>query len=366
MTVRLSAVTAAALLTLTAMAPNALAASSSCEPKDLAALSSWGGVWITEGAETGINGRDEPNAPPATVLLKLAGFTAPWNDEGWSRFETTLGLAANRSKQAGWGFPMMMDSYSPFTFVIAPGETVITSQYREIRYVYTDGRGHPAAKDRWPTTWGDSTGCWQGDTLVVETVDVKYDPAFNPFAPPLSEQARYVERLRLVSPGRLESDITITDPVTLEKPWTVKVVYVRAKGLDRLIHEGDIFDNDRTAAVGDTDTIAPPRTPVSRAPPSGPAEVALTQSELDRIAGDYALNGPPLVLKAERRGRKLFFNVTPVQPFFMPLHAAGPFDFFFASARLHFTTDQAGAVTGFTGIAPDGTPIAGKRLTAGR
>ena len=96
---------------------------------------------------------------------------------------------------------MMMSSYSEFKFVIAPGETTIVNQYRDIRSIYTDGRGHMPADEIWPTNWGDSTGCWEGDTLVIDTVAVRYDPSFNGFAPPLSEEAHFTERMHLVAPG---------------------------------------------------------------------------------------------------------------------------------------------------------------------
>jgi hypothetical protein len=80
---------------------------------------------------------------------------------------------------AAWGFPTMMSSYSEIKFVIAPAETVIISQYRDVRYVYTDGRAHPPEDELWPNNWGDSTGCWNGDTLTIDTIGAKFDPVFN-------------------------------------------------------------------------------------------------------------------------------------------------------------------------------------------
>ena len=63
------------------------------------------------------------------------------------------------------------------------------------------------------------------------------------------------ERLRLVSPDRIEGEMTIEDPVTLTRPWVVKLTYKRAEGFDRLIH--DSFFNDRTGFDGDFYTIKP-------------------------------------------------------------------------------------------------------------
>lgn len=331
-----------------------------CAP-DFAALPGWAGVWIAEGNETGINGRVTAEAP---VNRRLAGFDAPWNELGWRRFGAILRIAATgTTKQAGWGYPMMMDTAAPLKFVVSPNETVIASQYREIRYVYTDGRGHVPDEDRYATTWGDSIGCWEGTTLTVETVGAKFDPGYNYWAPPLSEEARFVERLRLVAPGRIESEMTITDPVTLTAPWTVSLAYVRVDTMDRLIHESDIFENDRSVVDGDSPTIAPPRAATFE-PVSLPATVELAPAELDRIVGRYAFEGLPLELIVERRDAGLAFQVPPSLTTFLPLFAESSLSFAsIDGARFRFTIDEAGSVTGFEGTGPNGMPMSGKRVS---
>jgi hypothetical protein len=217
----------------------AAAAATSCAPGSLAALRGWNGVWAAEnadGAKAGISGHD-----PNPANFQLLGNDAPWNAAGAERMREVMRAASAASSHAdAWGFPMMMASYSEFKFVISPGETTVINQYRDIRSIYTDGRGHVPEDERWSTVWGDSTGCWHGATLTVDTVGVKYNPAFNVFAAPLSEQAHFVERIRLISPGHLEDEMTITDPETLTRPWVVRVKYVPA-GLDRLIL--DAFDD---------------------------------------------------------------------------------------------------------------------------
>ena len=49
--------------------------------------------------------------------------------------------------------------------------------------------------------------------------------------------------------------MTIDDPVSLSRPWTVKLPYKRTDGFDRLIH--DSFFNDRTGFDGNFYTIEP-------------------------------------------------------------------------------------------------------------
>jgi len=208
----------------------------------------WPGVWIAEGLTADING-----FPPRSARwYRLYGDQAPWNETGKARFEAMLADQGTR-KADGWGFPMMMDAAAPLQFLITPNETLIINIYRDVRHIYTDGRTLPSDEDRWPTTWGTSVGRWEGDTLVIETVSVRDPTRFFFSSPPLSEQARYVERIRKTSPRRIESTMTIEDPVTLSEPWVVELSYVPASGMDRMIH--DAYDNDRSEVDGDTFTI---------------------------------------------------------------------------------------------------------------
>jgi len=355
MTVRRVALAGLASLAVLAQPVRAEEAAASCAPKDLAALKSWEGVWGAEGLDGDIAG--SVRATP-----KFLGTDAPWNDEGWTRMRKLA--AFNRANPlriaAAWGFPTMMSSYSEVKFIIAPDETVMTSQYRDIRYIYTDGRAHPPEDELWPNNWGDSVGCWEGDTLVIDTIGAKFDPVFNYMAPPLSEQAHFVERLRAVAPDRIEGEITITDPATLTGPWTVRFAFVPA-GIDRLIHEGDTLI-DRNGVEDGLATIAPPGgDPLADA--AVPPEVELSAAELDRFPGRYAVDGQPLELVVERRASRLFFKMAPVSATFLPLFADGPLSFkAIDGGTIRFVTNAAGEVTGFERTTLAGQVNKGTRL----
>jgi hypothetical protein len=215
----------------------------------------WTGVWIDTALEVDVSGI--PVGGPergGENPYRLLGLEAPWNADGKIRFDTMLKkIQAGQGKSNGWGFPMMMDSPAPFEIVFAPDRALIYNIYRELRVVYTDGRPHPPADDLWPTTWGDSIGHWEGDTLVIDTISVRNPSESVDFAPPLSEEAHYVERLRLTAPGTIQSDITIEDPVTLTGPWTVKRTYKRLDVPDRVVL--DSISNDRTGSEDGVFTI---------------------------------------------------------------------------------------------------------------
>jgi hypothetical protein len=224
--------------------------------RQFAALPDWRGVWIAEGLAPKVSGLFQDDGGAGFVRVKLRGLVAPWNEAGRARFERWLaGLGTVKSE--GWGYPMMMNGSAPLQFVITPEETLIVNAHREVRHVYTDGRALPRAEDRWATPWGESIGRWEGDTLVVETIAVDEPAKYFGMAPPLSADARYTERLRKTAPDRIESRMTIEDSATLREPWVADLVYTRATGLDRLIH--DAFTNDRSELDGDVYTIAPPK-----------------------------------------------------------------------------------------------------------
>lgn len=95
--------------------------------------------------------------------------------------------------------------------------TIIYEAHNEIRRVYFGDRILPVA-DRLPERNGYSTGRWEGDTLVVETAQLK-EQVDQRFAH--SDQARIVERYRLSEEGGgkvLTAEMTMTDPAFYTRP----------------------------------------------------------------------------------------------------------------------------------------------------
>lgn len=228
--------------------------------QEFARLPDWGGLWIPENDQTSIGGlpsaylkaKKSGDKPPK--IVRLNGMGAPWNAEGKRRQAIRKKMGGNR-KAAGWGFPMMMNAAAPIQFFITPEKVLIINGYRDLTDVRMAEK-HPPAEDLWPTVWGDSVGHWEGDTLVIDTIDVKNPNHYFHGAPPLSVKAHYVQRIHLEAPGRLVDDITIEDPVTLTRPWRTHMVFVPAPEFGRIVY--DVYDNDRTV-FGKDNTIAPPQ-----------------------------------------------------------------------------------------------------------
>jgi hypothetical protein len=95
----------------------------------------------------------------------------------------------------------------------------VNAMYRQI---FVDGR--PPLVDPNPSWNGYSTGKWDGDTLVVQTNGFRDDLWIDMAGSPMSEAAVMTERMRRPNYGTLELEITINDPKTYTRPWTVKMV----------------------------------------------------------------------------------------------------------------------------------------------
>lgn len=88
--------------------------------------------------------------------------------------------------------------------------------------IYVDGRGHP--EDPNPQWYGDSIGHWEGDTLVVDRVAFDERVWLDQGGHPHTDKLHVTERYRRPDLGHLETEITVEDPGTLAKPWTMKRV----------------------------------------------------------------------------------------------------------------------------------------------
>jgi hypothetical protein len=223
-----------------------------------ARLAYWPGYWVAANQAgtsiSGISARASGEGAEPVDSLAVWGNTAPWNEEGRRRIAEIARTQGGR-KGLGWGYPLMMNAATPLQFLITPEEVLIINAYNETRHVYTDGRDHPPRDDLWPTVTGNSIGRWEGGTLVIDTIMVTNPNAFFQGGPPLSEEARYVERIWLDG-DRLRAEMTIEDPVTLSAPWVARLAWVRDEGFDRMIQVD--WNNDRTGTEGDTNTIEPP------------------------------------------------------------------------------------------------------------
>ena len=149
------------------------------------------------------------------------------------------------------GPPMMPGVYNNnVQFIQTPPFVVIYNEMiHEARVVPMDGRPHGTTR-RW---MGDSRGHWEGQTLVVDTINfidkVNYRGS--------SEHLHLVERFTRTASDTLEYRFTVDDPTTFTRQWSAEMPMTRIPGLmyEYACHEG----NERSVVGSLSGTLATAR-----------------------------------------------------------------------------------------------------------
>jgi hypothetical protein len=127
--------------------------------------------------------------------------------------------------------------------VQAPGVVAITYEMiHDTRVFYTDGRPHVGQPIR--QYLGDSRARWEGDVLVVETTNLTDQTSIGPNGNGLrhSAQMKFTEKFKRVANDIVQYQITIDDPVTYARPYTLSMPWTPLDGGEILpyeCHEGN-------------------------------------------------------------------------------------------------------------------------------
>ena len=118
-----------------------------------------------------------------------------------------------------YGSPQLTAGYQSYSQIVQTSNAIAfeTEMIHDVRIIPLDGRPHlPSSVQLW---MGDSRGRWEGDTLVVDTTN--YKPAS--FMGASSEKLHVIERFTRTGPETLQYEITIHDPETWTKPWSLMI-----------------------------------------------------------------------------------------------------------------------------------------------
>jgi hypothetical protein len=124
-----------------------------------------------------------------------------------------------------------------------PSAVIISYEMiHDTRVIPLDGRPHVGPKIR--QYLGDSRGRWEGNTLVVETKNLSDRTSIGPNGNGLRHSAdlTLIERLTRVEPDVLHYEVTIDDPKTYTRPWTISIPLISPSGFQLLpyeCHEGN-------------------------------------------------------------------------------------------------------------------------------
>jgi len=180
-------------------------ASQPFDPHDLS------GVW--GGQSTDNMTKDEPPMTP-WAAAKYKSAKTNWSDP------PVLGAEDNdpvlRCEPAG--VPRIYNGFAhPMSFMQTNEKIVMLYEADRIYRIVYLNRKHPVHQD---SLWyGDSIGSWDGNTLVIDTVDFNDRTWLDRSGHPHSDRLHLVERFTRVDHDHLRLDITVNDPVAYTKPW---------------------------------------------------------------------------------------------------------------------------------------------------
>ena len=198
---------------------------------------------------------DPPNGrlPPLTAEA-LNRITSPENrrlaDVRNGRVPANGPEEMGLSERCLWyrGIPSFPTGYNNnYQIVQNPDFVVILQEHiHDVRVIPLDGRPHLAPSIR--QFAGSSRGRWEGDTLVVETTNLKgafirrWNRPENSLARgDLSDAARVVERFTRLGPDTLDYEFSVDDPGTWTRPWSGSLPMKRTEGpiFEFACHEGN-------------------------------------------------------------------------------------------------------------------------------
>jgi hypothetical protein len=152
------------------------------------------------------------------------------------------------------GPPMMPIAQNSNYQIVQTADAVMimVEMIHDVRIIRIGGTHPPAALRFW---LGDSIGHWEGDTLVADTANFREDTGFRG----ASGNLHVIERFTRLDSDSLLYKVTVDDPATFTKNWTMEFPFIAAPGpmYEYACHEGnyaliDILKAARKADAGAT------------------------------------------------------------------------------------------------------------------
>jgi hypothetical protein len=165
----------------------------------------WEKPYVPDMTKDGRNQKGMPELP----------FTA-WGEHEWKIYDAAEGdytgacLPFGMTRSMNTPEPMQIiqnDKYLAFLFEQNSWFTVVP----------IDGRAHGNGI---PTWFGDSVARWEGDTLVIDTVNFNGKTRLDTIGHPHSDQLHLTQRFSRPDAGHVSYEVTVDDPKTFTKPWT--------------------------------------------------------------------------------------------------------------------------------------------------
>jgi hypothetical protein len=163
--------------------------------------------------------------PPSRGLLIDPAGTLPYR--AWACEERTAREAPHRGYDDPTahcfvaGIPRSHYVPQPVQILQPDGYVVVLFERMSWRHIALNPR--PALPDHVRLWQGDSSGRWEGDTLVIESKNFNGKAWLNELGDIISHRQTVVERLTPVDEDTVIYRATVSDPIPYTRPWTIEV-----------------------------------------------------------------------------------------------------------------------------------------------
>jgi hypothetical protein len=167
----------------------------------------------------------------------VVGNEIPYRPEARARQEENRANWLSRDPEIKCFLPgVPRATYLPHPFQIFHSESAVFIAYSyagAVRNIYLDDPGEAPAE-----SWmGQSTGRFDGDTLVVEVTDQNAETWFDRSGNWHSAALKVTERYTPIGRHVIEYEATIEDPEVYTRPWTIRMPLYRRVGPDAEIYQ---------------------------------------------------------------------------------------------------------------------------------
>ena len=165
----------------------------------------WDRPYVPDMTKTTPNQKGTPELP----------FTA-WGLQEWKSYDAGEGDYTGACLPSG----LIRGVNSPMPMQIMQSPTYVTLMFEFDNWFHIipiDGRNH---REQIATWAGDSTGRWDGDTLVIDTVNFNGKTKLDTIGHPHSDQLHLTQRYTRTDLGHIALEVVVDDPKTYTKPWS--------------------------------------------------------------------------------------------------------------------------------------------------
>ena len=175
------------------------------------------GLWVVTGAM---------QFAPDHAIPKLQGEYLALYQKRAAAFKAGIAIDDPTAQCLPAGLPHLLVAPYPFEIVQTPGRVLMLYEYDSAVRRIPLNVAPPEHPDEDTTSYdGDSYGHWEGDTLVIDTINIRADTQLDFTGIPHSDALRVTERLHRKDATTLEGQITLTDPKAYAEPFTVTRQY---------------------------------------------------------------------------------------------------------------------------------------------